>query len=284
MNNGNDCETPDRRSAYNRRPISLLSFEVDTAYDSNVTIDTNITNGTIPKQEESRLPILLHNKGRCFSAGCCLYPNGCIQVISVQILTLIGCIFSLLTVIDCHFVSVNIERNVEDSNNNNFILNVLSRINNDMNLYDKKIGLGFYTFENPVSGECIWKSDANNENFIDDVKQIQDVYISFLGTGWNIGRASSTISTVFSIILFCIILSFTCVSYPKSIRYFIAIISMIPLVIVQGLTFTALMSSFCDDWNCTVDRTIGFSIGAICCHFISGLIFFLMKDYQEVHA
>lgn len=134
-------------------------------------------------------------------------------------------------------------------------------------------GVGFLTFEQ-LDGSCYYYHEYN----LDQEQVVRD-YADFLGNDWNLGRIVACMTPVISLFTWLYMWSFTCTAQVLAIRYTIGAILMVVLVTLQGLTFTALTSGWCDDNNCDLSRSSGLSIGAILCFFIAGLCFFCSFNY-----
>jgi len=191
----------------------------------------------------------------------CGFLNGAGPVLGTQMLVLMGLLFSLAALGDCSFVKVG-ER-------------IFSPTDLDESLpvdVTQSQYVGFLTWQK-LDGMCYWYSlGANPENQVEK-------YFDLLGSDWDIPRIMGGMSASLAFYLFCYLLSFNCSSQVRGVRYFNIFILSAVLTTMQGLTFLVFQSSFCEENGCSPGRGAGFSIAAVFCFFIAGLIFWRTTDY-----
>jgi hypothetical protein len=196
------------------------------------------------------------NKDTCDCIGCCRYPNGPIPLIIAQILLFLGAILSIESMIDCKFVEAKLE-------NFPYYIPFLSTT---------RRGLGFYFWE-LENGKCSWDLDD------DLTDELRDDYIDFLGGDWRAPRGLGMTALVLSIIIWIWVLVFSCVAHLRPVRYAVAALCLLILVVFQAVTFAVVTSDFCDDANCKMGRGARYGIDAIVCFFFSGLLFLVTSDH-----
>lgn len=191
--------------------------------------------------------------------GCCCL-NGAPQISAALIFVFAGFWFSLATLGDCKFAIV------DDGY-------ISSQFPGDFFPEGIRSGVGFLTFERP-NGECYLYNDGGSIQ-----ETIARDYVDFLGSDWNLGRVVAVITPILSLVTWIYTWTFVCTSQIKAIRYSLGAVLCVVLVVLQGLTFTALTSSWCSENGCTLDRSSGLSIGALLSFFFGGLCFFASSDY-----
>lgn len=191
----------------------------------------------------------------------CVYLNGWAGVLSVQLLALIGMLFSVATLGDCSFMELE--------NRLFFPLDL------DENLPLKVTQtqyVGFLTWK-MLDGSCYFYFDGLDKR--GQLEEFQDI----LGKNWEVARLVAMLSACLSFVFFCYLLSFTCSSQVRGVRYFNTIFLSVVLTGLQGVTFLSFDSSFCEEYGCIFSRSAGFSVASMACFFLSGLCFFCTTDY-----
>ena len=127
-----------------------------------------------------------------------------------------------------------------------------------------------------LSRSCYWY----NEEGSNPEEEIQ-TFIDILGKDWEISRICGGLSSSLSFLFFCYLLSFTCSSQTRGVRYFNTVFLCVVLTTLQGLTFYTFDSNndFCEEYICTFSRSAGFSVVSMGCFFLSGLCFCCTQDY-----
>lgn len=171
------------------------------------------------------------------------------------ILVFAGFCFSVATLGDCKFAVID----------DGFISlsNAFPIFNDDENALRR--GVGFITFEKPGGGCYYYDNNLVNQ------EDLVRTYIDWLGNGWNVGRALAATTPAMSFLVWMYLWSFVCTAQVRACRYTVAGILCVVLTTLQGCTFTALTSSFCDENGCKFSRSSGWSLGALLCFFFSGL-------------
>jgi hypothetical protein len=126
-----------------------------------------------------------------------------------------------------------------------------------------------------LSRSCYWYNLGSNPE-----EQIQ-TFIDILGKDWEMSRICGGLSSSLSFLFFCYLLSFTCSSQTRGVRYFNTVFLCVVLTALQGLTFLTFYSNndFCEEYICTFSRSAGFSVVSMGCFFLSGLCFCCTHDY-----
>mmetsp|Transcript_4112 Transcript_4112/g.4663 ORF Transcript_4112/g.4663 Transcript_4112/m.4663 type:complete len:465 (-) Transcript_4112:274-1668(-) len=204
----------------------------------------------------------------CMCGGCS-YFNGWAPIVGVQLLAMIGMFFSIAAFGDCSFMELN-ERLFfpPDMFEENF------KDNSDLPIEVTQTQfVGFLTWKK-LDGSCYWYNSGVNPE-----EQIKTFVVDILGRDWEIPRIFSGLSASLSFLFFCYLLSFTCSSQTRGVRYFNTVFLCLILTTLQGLTFYD-NSTFCEEYICTYSRSAGFSAAAIGCFFLSGLCFCCTHDYS----
>jgi len=210
--------------------------------------------------------------------GCSCYPNGFFVLIMAQILFTAAVGLSAASMLDCRFVVADIFVDSTGPGNTTLLDDLLSQ---------DRTGLGFFNHQD-ISGDCHWK-DWNNEEDKGEFTIYADNYIDWLGDEWKIGGAMGSTAAILGFFLWFWLLVFSCVAHIRPLRYLVGSVSALILVSFQFATLSALNSTFCDDHNCSFDRSAGFSVAAGMLFFFAGVLLFLTHDYhglqsQEHHA
>jgi len=195
----------------------------------------------------------------CMCGGA--YLNGWVAIVGVQLLALAGMLFSIAALGDCSFMELE---------NRLFFPEDL-----DVNLPLKVTQtqyVGFLTWQ-MLDGSCYFYFSGS-----DPVGQISEFY-DILGRDWEMARFVAMLSACLSFIFFCYLLSFTCSSQVRGVRYFNTIFLSVILTGLQGVTFLSFDSSFCEEYGCVFSRSAGFSVASMACFFLSGLCFCCTMDY-----
>jgi hypothetical protein len=213
----------------------------------------------------STIAIMPNNKDTCDCIGCCRYPNGPIQLMFAQILLFLGAIFSIESMVDCKFVDARIEAFP--------VLLFPDTLETYLPTGDsRRHGLGFFFWE-LENGDCSWHLE---DDLTDD---LIDNYIDFLGGDWRAPRGMGMTALVLSWIIWIWILVFSCVAHLRPVRYAVAALCLLILVVFQSVTFAVITSDFCDDADCKMGRGARFSIAAVFCFFFGGLLFLVTRDH-----
>lgn len=197
----------------------------------------------------------------------CGYLNGMWPLFTAQFFTFIGAVLSLATLGDCAFAEIDRQVTIDliaDSSDGTY------------NLSKDVRGVGFITFET-IDGHCYWYGEGAFAN-----TQLE-AYWDVLGDQWMIGMGLTWFCAIFAWYYFLYTLSFCCSSQVKCCRYFNGFCLAVILVAAQSATFIAYNSKFCSENNCSFARTSWYSVGAVACYLISGISFFLSKDYPGEH-
>jgi hypothetical protein len=185
------------------------------------------------------------------------YPKGPVTNILAQLGLFVGCMFSIAAILDCRFVDATIDNSVGDFPELESYLPT-----------DSRRGLGFYFWE-LENGKCSW-------DLGDDLTgTLRDDYVDFLGGDWRAPRGIGTTATALSWLIWV----FSCAAHLRTVRYAVAALCLVLLVVFQSVTFAVITSDFCDDADCDLGRAAGFSIAGVLCFFFSGLVFLVMKDH-----
>lgn len=189
------------------------------------------------------------------------YLNGWVAVLGIQLFALIGMLFSIATLGDCSFMELD-ER-----------LFFPGDMDEDLPLKVTQTQyVGFLTWK-MLDGSCYFYLSGS-----DPVSQLTE-FRDILGRDWELTRIVAMLSACLSFVYFCYLLSFTCSSQVRGVRYFNAVFLSVILTGLQGVTFLSFDSSFCEEYGCTFSRSAGFSVVSMACFFLSGLCFCCTKDY-----
>lgn len=183
-------------------------------------------------------------------------------MIGVQMFALIGMLFSIFTMGDCSFFKLDDRLFFpEDLDPRELPLKV-----------SQTQYVGFLTWQQ-LDGYCYFYNSGVNPN-----GQIEQ-YMDILGQDFDSARFVAMASACLSFVYFCYLLSFTCSSQTQGCRRFNAIFLSIFLTGLQGVTFLAFRTDFCEEYGCTFSRSAGFCVAAMACFFLSGLCFLCAKEY-----
>lgn len=189
------------------------------------------------------------------------YLNGWFSVVLVQLLALSGLLFSIATLADCSFIELDERLFFPEDMDKDLPLKVT-----------QTQFVGFLTWKQ-LDGSCYWYTSGENwENQL-------DVFHDKLGSDWELPRLVTMISCCLSFVYCLYLLSFTCSSQVRGVRYFNAVFLCVVLTALQGVTFVAFASSFCDEYGCTFSRTAYLAVAAMACYFLSGICFCCTSDY-----
>jgi len=191
----------------------------------------------------------------------CAYLNGWVGIIGVQLLALIGMLFSVAAMGDCSFVELDERLFFPPDLDENLPLKVT-----------QTQYVGFLTWK-MLDGSCYFY--YNGSDRVGQINQLFDI----LGRDWEMARVVAMLSTCLSFVYFCYLLSFTCSSQTRGVRYFNTVFLSVVLTALQGIPFLSFRSSFCEEYGCTFSRSAGFCAASMGCFFLSGLCFFCTTDY-----
>jgi len=191
----------------------------------------------------------------------CVYLNGWAAVLSVQLLAFIGMLFSVATLGDCSFMELENRLFFPLDMDENLPLKVT-----------QTQSVGFLTWK-MLDGSCYFYFDGSDKR--GQLEEFQDI----LGKNWEVARLVAMLSACLSFVFFCYLLSFTCSSQVRGVRYFNTVFLSVVLTGLQGITFLSFDSSFCEEYGCIFSRSAGFSVASMACFFLSGLCFFCTTDY-----
>lgn len=194
--------------------------------------------------------------GRCVHTGC-FYLNGPVQVILAQFLTFAGAWFSFAALGDCAFAEISVAADLIPG----------------VELRAQRVG--FITFEG-LNGQCYWYNQFTD--IISGEDQLT-AYWNILGVEWQRVGVVGYVAAAFSWYFFWYTTSFCCSSQIRCCRFFNGFTMSVLITVLQGCTFLAFRTDFCDDFGCSFSRSAGWSVGAILCYFFAGLSFFAMSDY-----
>lgn len=191
----------------------------------------------------------------------CGYLNGWVAILGVQMFAMIGMLFSVATLGDCSFVELDERLFFPADMDENLPLKVT-----------QTQYVGFLTWQ-MLDGSCYFYYDGS-----DRAGQLTE-FVDILGRDWEITRIIAILSACLSFVYFCYLLSFTCSSQTRGVRYFNTVFSSVILTGLQGITFMSFGSDFCNDYGCTFSRSSGFCVASMACFFLSGLCFCCTTDY-----
>eukprot|EP00536_Pseudo-nitzschia_multiseries_P003685 jgi/Psemu1/284590/fgenesh1_pg.58_\ len=191
-----------------------------------------------------------------------LYLNGWKPIVAVQLLAMCGMIFSVATLADCSFAELDKRMFFPEDMDENLPLKVT-----------QTQYVGFLTWKG-LNGSCYWYNYGSN--WEDQLTTFHEM----LGKDWEKAFLVAAISASLSFVFFCYLLTFTCSSQVRGVRYFNTIVLCLVLTTLQSTTFGAFSSSLCDEYGCTFSRSAAFSVTATACFFLSGLFFFGTTDYR----
>lgn len=191
----------------------------------------------------------------------CAYLNGWVAILGVQLLALIGMLFSIAAMGDCSFMELEERLFFPPDLDENLPLKVT-----------QTQYVGFLTWK-MLDGSCYFYVDGS-----DPAGQISE-FFDILGRDFEMARIVAMLSACLSFVFFCYLLSFTCSSQTRGVRYFNTVFLSVILTGLQGVTFVSFNSSFCDEYGCTFSRSASFSVVSMMFFFLSGLCFCCTTDY-----
>jgi hypothetical protein len=148
--------------------------------------------------------------------------------------------------------------------------------------------LGLLSYTEMDTGKCYYWTDIIVTNTtgsrfplvpLDGDKQLEYYVRNVLGRQWYPSIVLATTAVVISLLWFIYVSSFCCSTHVRGLRMFTGFMIAIVFVSIQGLTFLALSTSWCDNNQCVTGRTAGFTYAACVCFFLSGCAFFFMSDF-----
>eukprot|EP00539_Tryblionella_compressa_P002104 CAMPEP_0178737004 /NCGR_PEP_ID=MMETSP0744-20121128/2742_1 /TAXON_ID=913974 /ORGANISM="Nitzschia punctata, Strain CCMP561" /LENGTH=269 /DNA_ID=CAMNT_0020389515 /DNA_START=93 /DNA_END=902 /DNA_ORIENTATION=- len=134
--------------------------------------------------------------------------------------------------------------------------------------------VGLITLEAP-DGSCYFFNSF--ENAISSGQQLE-MYWKLQGSAWQSARVLSWSCVLVGSCLFIHSMSFLCSSQPKAVRFTSFILCVI-VSILQGCTFIAFNSEFCEENQCSISRSAGFGVLACFFYLIAGLGFYHSTDF-----
>lgn len=191
----------------------------------------------------------------------CAYLNGWVAVLGIQLLALIGMLFSIATLGDCSFMELDERLFFPADMDENLPLKVT-----------QAQYVGFLTWQK-LDGSCYFYTFGSEP--ANQLAEFRDL----LGRDWEMTRIVAMLSACLSFVYFCYLISFTCSSQVRGVRYFNAVFLSVILTALQGITFLSFESTFCEEYGCTFSRSAGFSAASMGCFFLSGLCFCCTSDY-----
>lgn len=191
----------------------------------------------------------------------CAYLNGWGAILAVQLLVMIGMFFSVAALGDCSFVELDERLFFPADMDDNLPIKVT-----------QTQFVGFLTWKK-LDGSCYWYNFGSNPD--EQLLTFSDI----LGRDWEMARLVAIASSSLSFLFFCYLISFTCSSQVRGVRYFNTVFLSVVLTTLHGVTFLALDSSFCEEYGCTFSRSAGFSVASMGCFFLSGICFCCTTDY-----
>ena len=198
----------------------------------------------------------------------CTYPNGILVLIVAQILMLAASILSLVSMGDCHFVTV------EASKVDPFLTTIFKDNNETATLQsvsnDERRGIGFFFYED-IKGNCNWDKNHTEATF--------EEYVDFLGDDWEGPRGAGTTALVLGWCFWGWLLAFSCAAHVKVARYILAAVIIVTQTILQASTYAVLDSDFCNDHDCQIGRSARCGAVAVALFFVTGVLMFFTKDY-----
>lgn len=193
--------------------------------------------------------------------GACSYLNGAKAVITIQLLAFTGMMFSIGSLFDCSFVELGQRFFLPEDMDENLPLKVT-----------QTQYIGFLNWK-MLDGSCYWYTSGSDP-------EIQlETYWDLVGKDWEMIRIVAMLGTCLSFVFFCYLLSFSCSSQVRGVRYFNTVFLSVVLTTLQSMPFLVFGSELCDDYGCTFSRSASLSVVAMGCFFSSGLCFFLTTDY-----
>mmetsp|Transcript_12509 Transcript_12509/g.30182 ORF Transcript_12509/g.30182 Transcript_12509/m.30182 type:complete len:414 (+) Transcript_12509:1736-2977(+) len=203
----------------------------------------------------------------------CGYHNGVFQVITAQFLVFIAFWFSLTVVGDCNFVTINEPIVVRQDGLTSDRLGLITYQLDDGTCYyyDTDIRL---VDNSTVSGtKTIW-GDQQLEYYVTEI----------LGPNWYGSIAVAAAATIVAFLTFLYIVSYCCSAQVRGVRMFVGLFLSLIIVVLQGMSFLVMSSSWCADNGCTMGRSGVFAIAAATCFFVSGSFFCTMTNYPGATA
>ena len=213
--------------------------------------------------------------------------NGVFQVLMGQFLLFLGFWFSIATLGDCNFITLD---SVDDPWSDGIIVRIGRDGNGDGNgdgsgsiIKSNKIGLLSYL--DPDTDQCYyWTNQLQGlEPFTTMYGTDQIIYYiqTVLGSNWYPVISLCGLAAVLSFMTFLYIISYCCSTQVRGVRSFTGLFISIIITLCQVIgTYLIYDSNWCnDEFKCTIGRSTIFSIVASCCYFVSGLFFIFMTDY-----
>ena len=203
---------------------------------------------------------------------CCgaLYPNGLLPILSAQVLLLLGLLMGTGSLLDCEFVKVQTA--------DLFAVDpfLFAQQLGNATTSTTTTGLGFFTFLD-AKGNCVLLREDKHEYEFED-------YSVFLGSDWCSGRSLGTVATVAAFLLWGWILALSCGAHKRALRWLLAFLVGVVVVVMFAVTFKALNSDLCRDElerGCSFGRAAGLGIFSVFCFFATGVALLFSKDYRR---
>lgn len=216
--------------------------------------------------------------------GCCVggfYPNGLVSLLVAQILLLLGIMLSGASVADCRFVVADVfAQDIEDPLHAGLI--------DDWN-NNSRTGFGFLAFQN-YTGSCSYSSwaedesgnsdDGSNATNIEVLDNISE-YVDWLGNDWEKARTTLFAGVCGALTVFVWSLTMICVAHTRKLRIFVGLLPVMVVMPLQLASMSVLGSNFCNERNCTLNRSGVASICAGVLYFAAAMALFLTKNYSK---
>lgn len=183
------------------------------------------------------------------------YPNGVMNAVTVQMLSLMGLLLVVLVVGDCHLVQLSdiLTVQVQDSQK--------EPIGN---------GLGLFFYQTGQGQGCNW-DPASSYSGLDYLEVV-------LGRDWQSSRRLSFTAMLLAVIVFVWTMTWSCRVQPRSLRYGFAALTILLLPTLLG-TSTCLvhfLSDVCNEYNCQMGRTAYCGIAAGIVYIFLGILILLL--------
>lgn len=197
------------------------------------------------------------------------YPYALLILFLAQKCMLIGMIFSTAAVVDCDFITANLDLDVMP-----IPLSLDGLVQGD----NRRRGLGFLTHEDN-DGSCRWKNQASSSNPESEiVEEYTEVYMDWQGSDWEKPRHTSIATLGLSFLLFLWLMVLCCLPHPAWLRYSLAGMIGVFLTILQYVAFGILGSDFCEGRNCELGRSGSYAMTAGIMFVLAGILCCFIQD------
>ena len=182
------------------------------------------------------------------------YPNGVVSAVSVQVLSLIGLILSVLVVSDCHFVQLS----------ELLVVQPEQPIGN---------GIGLFYYEFPNKG-CNW-DDSSSYSGLDYLETV-------LGSDWQPSRRLAVTTMILAFAVFVWTMTWSCCLQSRRLRYGFACLTIVLLPILLGASYRVHSSDLCNEYECKLGRSAYCGIAAIPIFVFFGLLLLLLDVLPDM--